>query len=147
MLLLGNEDPEVEGAACPDIIEGWLKAWSGGDLNGLDAIVHSEFVRFAPTSSDTVTHGLAQIKERITAYRTAFPDARITLGEIVCQGGTVFYRWTQTGTNTGPGDFPPTGNSMDITGVCYAKIRDGKMIEEHGYFDVLDLMRQLGLME
>ena len=58
----------------------------------------------------------------------------------------VFYRWTQTGTNTGPGDFPPTGNSMNITGVCYAKIRDGKMIEEHGYFDVLDLMQQLGLM-
>lgn len=132
---------------CRDIIEKWLEVWSGGNLDGLDAIVDSKFVRFAPTSSNTVTHSLAEIKEGITAYRTAFPDAQITLAEIVYQGGTVFYRWNQTGTNTGPGDFPPTGNSMDITGVCYAKIRDGKMIEEHGYFDVLDLMRQLGLME
>ena len=129
------------------IIEAWLDAWSGGDLDELDAIVDTEFVRYAPTSLNIVTHSLSEIKEAITAYRTAFPDARITLGEIVCQDDTVFYRWTQTGTNTGPGDFPATGNTMDITGVCYAKIRDGKMIEEHGYFDVLDFMRQLGLME
>ena len=94
-----------------------------------------------------MTHGLAEIKQNIIAYRTAFPDARITLGEIVCQGGMVFYRWTQTGTNTGPGDFPPTGNSMGISGVRYAKVRDGKMNEENRYFDVLDLTRQLGLME
>lgn len=132
---------------CRGIVETWLQAWSGSDLEGLDAILDSEFVRFAPTSSAKVTRGIPDIKESITAYRTTFPDARITLREIVCQGETLFYRWTQTGTNTGPGDFPPTGNSMDITGVCYARIRDGKLIEEQGYFDVLDLMQQLGLME
>jgi hypothetical protein len=36
---------------------------------------------------------------------------------------------------------------MDISGVCFTWFRDGKMIEEHGYFDVLDFMVQLGLME
>jgi steroid delta-isomerase-like uncharacterized protein len=129
------------------IVEAWLEAWSGGNLDDLDAIVAPDFVRFAPTSLNMVTHSLTEIKEAITAYRTAFPDARITLGEIVGQDDRAFYRWTQTGTNTGPGDFPPTGKTMDITGVCFARFRDGMMIEEFGYFDVLDFMVQLGLMK
>ena len=128
------------------IVEEWLAAWSGGNLDDLDAIVAPGFVRYAPTSFNMVTHSLAEIKEEITGYRTAFPDARITLGEIVCQDDKAFYRWTQTGTNTGPGDFPPTGKTMKITGVCFARFSDGKMIEEFAYFDVLDFMVQLGLM-
>jgi len=127
-------------------VQRWLDAWSGGDLEDLDAIVAPDFVRFAPTSLNQVTHSLAEIKQVIIGYRTAFPDARIALGEIVCQDDRAFYRWTQTGTNTGPGDFPPTGKAMNVTGVCFAKFRDGRMIEESGYFDVLDFMIQLGIM-
>ncbi len=32
------------------VVEKWLDAWSGGDLNELDAIVGPDFVRYAPTS-------------------------------------------------------------------------------------------------
>ncbi len=47
---------------CRDIIEAWLDAWNGGDLEELDAIVDSEFFRSAPTSLDMVTHSLSEIK-------------------------------------------------------------------------------------
>jgi hypothetical protein len=57
------------------VIEKWLDAWSGGDLNELDAIVGPDFVRYAPTSLNMVTHSLSEIKDGIRAYRTAFPDA------------------------------------------------------------------------
>jgi ketosteroid isomerase-like protein len=38
------------------VIEKWLDAWSGGDLDELDEIVAPDFVRHAPTSLKMVTH-------------------------------------------------------------------------------------------
>jgi steroid delta-isomerase-like uncharacterized protein len=118
------------------IIERWLAAWSGANLDDLSTFVASDFVRYSPPSFNQVTHSLAEIKEVISGYRTAFPDAQITLGEIVCQDDKAFYRWTQTGTNTGPGDFPPTGKTMHVTGVCFARFRDGKMMEKYHVEDL-----------
>ena len=129
-----------------EIIERWLDIWSGGDLEELEAILAPDFVRHAPASFDMVTRGLEENREAIAAYRRAFPDAEIRLREMARNDEEVFYRWTQTGTNTGPGDFPPTGEAIDVSGVCFARFRDRKMVEEFGYFDALDFMAQLGLM-
>jgi predicted ester cyclase len=55
-----------------------------------------------------------------------------------------FHRWTFTGTNTGPGEEPPTGKSVTLPGLTLLRYRDGKIAEEIVEFDSLAWKQQLG---
>ena len=64
---------------------------------------------------------------------TAFPDLIVTMDGVDLQGDRAVYRWTLTGTNTGPGG---SGKAARISG--YEKWRfgaDGLIAESTGYFD------------
>ncbi len=58
--------------------------------------------------------------------------------------GVVFVEWTATGTNTGEGSAPPTGNAMEVSGLTKWVIEGGKIAEEYVYFDSAAAQRQLG---
>jgi predicted ester cyclase len=70
----------------------------------------------------------------------------VTIDEIHYQEGRSFAKWTFTGTNTGSGDFPPTGKSVAFKGSSFGHYSGGKLVEEHVYFDGFDMMSQLGLV-
>ena len=55
-----------------------------------------------------------------------------------------FPLWTFTGTNTGPGEMPPTGKSVKLSGATRLRYQDGKTVEELEYFDAGDWQKQLG---
>jgi predicted ester cyclase len=82
----------------------------------------------------------------ISDFRTSFPDVKVTVHEITFQGDRSFAQWTVEGTNTGPGDFPPTGRPIKFDGSSFGRYADGKLVEELVYFDALDMMTQLGLI-
>jgi steroid delta-isomerase-like uncharacterized protein len=128
-------------------IDALLAAWNEGDLDGLDAAASSDTVRRAPASTDSDANNLAELKQVITDFRTAYPDAHVHLEEITYDGDRSYARWTFTGTNTGPGDHPPTGKSVSVPGASFGRYADGKMTEELVYFDALDMMAQLGLID
>jgi len=58
-----------------------------------------------------------------------------------------FTKWTFTGTNTGPSAHPATGKPVKVSGVSFARYEGGKLIEELVYFDALEFLSQLGLIE
>ena len=39
---------------------------------------------------------------------------------------------------------PSTGKSIDVSGVTISKVRDGKIYEEHLYWNALEFYKQLG---
>jgi predicted ester cyclase len=39
---------------------------------------------------------------------------------------------------------PPTGKSVDVTGIDIVRIEEGKAVERWGVLDALKLMQQLG---
>ena len=130
-----------------DNVDAYLATWNGANLDGLDDYVDANVVRRAPKSFNQDANNLGELKQVISNVRTTFPDLKVTLDEIVYKDDRAFWRWTAEGTNTGPGDFSPTGKTSKIPGAAFAKFRDGKMIEELVYSDALDMMMQLGLME
>jgi steroid delta-isomerase-like uncharacterized protein len=114
--------------------------WSNGELAAIgetmapDAIIHS------PEVGDT--EGLKAFNRTL---RTAFPDWHSTPEELVAEGDVVVERWTGRGTHQG--DFqgiPPTGRRVEVPGVVFYRIRDGKIVEFRGAFDGLCLLQQLG---
>jgi predicted ester cyclase len=65
---------------------------------------------------------------------------------IVAEDDRVIYLGRITGTHTGSFfQYGPTGNKVDVFGINDFRLRDGKVIERWGIFDVLGMMRQMGI--
>ncbi len=92
--------------------------------------------------------GLAEeMKRRIASFRSAFPDWREEIVELVAEGNTVVGRFKCSGTHRGEflGE-PPTGKRQEVDEVYFLRVEDGKFVDLWGLEDDLDRMRQLGLI-
>ena len=85
--------------------------------------------------------GRAAITETARGFMTAFPDMRVTMDHVSQDGNHTLFRWTWTGTNTGPGG---TGKSVRIHGYEEWTLgADGLIAESNGHFDESEYQRQL----
>ena len=86
--------------------------------------------------------GRAAITEAAQSFMTDFPDLIVEMDGLDREEGRFIYRWTLTGTNTGPGG---TGNKVRISGHEVWTIGpDGLIAASLGHFDAEDYARQLG---
>jgi predicted ester cyclase len=127
-------------------VQSFIAIWNGADLEGLDAIAATNIVRRGPSVSMPAKN-IEELKEVIKSMRAAFPDLELTLDDAAYVGDHAFVRWTFKGTNTGPGQFPPTGKPVKVTGMSLVRYASGKAVEEDVYFDSLDMLTQLGLAQ
>jgi len=66
---------------------------------------------------------------------------KVQMDSMAIEGGRPVFRWTLTGTNTGPGG---TGRAVKISGYEeWALGADGLIEESRGHFDAADYQRQL----
>ena len=99
------------------------------------------------SSTPDVGRGPESEKKRATLYRTAFPDLRLTVEDIIAEGETVVARWSCRGTHKGDlNGIAPTGKHVNITGISIARFTNGKMSEGFVNWDALSLMQQLGVV-
>ena len=102
---------------------------------------------FAEKGSLTINEGAGSIgREAITRaareFMTTFPDMMVTMDGVSLERGRAIYRWTLTGTSTGPGG---TGRAVRISGYEeWALGPDGLIAASRGHFDATDYQRQLG---
>ena len=85
--------------------------------------------------------GTAAIAAAAQAFMTAFPDMVVTMDGVGVNGDRAIYRWTLTGTYTGPGG---SGKAVRISG--YEEWRfgaEGLIAESKGHFDEAEYRRQL----
>jgi steroid delta-isomerase-like uncharacterized protein len=86
------------------------------------------------------------IRERIAAWRTAFPDLSTSIEDLVADGDRVALRSIVRGTNTG--EFmgtPPTGKQITVEWESIYRFEGGKVAEMWDAWNVLAVMEQLGL--
>ncbi|MBS4035194.1 MAG: ester cyclase [Ignavibacterium sp.] len=132
-------DPSVEMKPIVDKLE---NAWNGRNIDALDAIFAPDFVRIVNNQPEA--NGVEGYKKAIADFRTAYPDLKLTLDNTLYAENGGVTRWVLTGTNTGPGQMPPTGKSVNIWGLSIVHIANGKVTKEIVAFDNQDLMEQLG---
>jgi steroid delta-isomerase-like uncharacterized protein len=111
---------------------------AAAELMAPDAIDHEE--PGAPGGPKSLT----DVVERL---RTAFPDLRVKVEDMITEDDRICTRTTMTGTHTG--DFwgmPPTGKSFSIQGMDISRFEKGMIVEHWGVTDALSLMQQLGAM-
>jgi steroid delta-isomerase-like uncharacterized protein len=133
-------------AAARRIYETLNTALRAGDLATLDDVIAADAVDHNPAPGQTP--GLEGIKRSFGAFRTAFPNLRLTVEEMIAEGDKVAARITTRGTHKGKFlGIPPTGKHVTQTGIDILRIVDGKIVERWGEFDNLSLLQQLGAVQ
>jgi uncharacterized protein (TIGR02246 family) len=84
--------------------------------------------------------GRAAISAAVREFMTAFPDLRVEMDELVVGGDFAEYRWTLSGTNTGPGG---TGYPVRTSGFEVWTLEDGLIAKSAGTFDAAEYARQI----
>ena len=83
-------------------------------------------------------------------WKRAFPDARGTLMSSVLSGDTITVEIQWQGTQTGPLESPfgavaATNKRITVNAVEVFKLRNGQIVEDRHYFDLLTILSQLGV--
>jgi steroid delta-isomerase-like uncharacterized protein len=137
-----QQQPPDASQKLKPLVDKYVEVWNTGNLDELDAIVGPHYVRHANLAPDV--DGVDGLKKVISGFRTAYPDLKLTSDEEIYAENKATLRWTLTGTNTGPGEMPPTGKSIKLWGLGTAHFADGKIAEEWAAYDNQSLMEQLG---
>ena len=92
------------------------------------------------------------IRARLAMELEACSDVHHTVRSFVEQGDAFCDEWTFSGTHTGPltlpdgTQVPGTGKPVEVAGMEYCAVRDGKLIINTLYYDNLALAAQIGLL-
>jgi steroid delta-isomerase-like uncharacterized protein len=133
-------DLVVTGASCYD----------QSDAEGMTAIYADDAVVTAPPG--TRAEGRQAIFDYWAQLIAAFSDKAGEVGRSSETDDTYFGEITFRGTNTGDlqmpdgTSIPATGKPVEVRGVEFARMRDGRLVEHNMYWDTLVMMRQLGLL-
>jgi predicted ester cyclase len=115
------------------IVRKLMEAINEGNLDVVDTL-------FTPELAEPM-------KRSFIAFRSAFPDWRMEIAEMVAEGNTVVGRLRCSGTNQGEfKGVPPTGKRMEVDEVYFLRVENGKFVDFWGLEDDLARMRQLGLI-
>jgi len=126
-----------------------IAAWNHADLDSFASLAAPDLRVVA--SGGVIFRGADGMRNYLSLWRTACPDHTIRFHNVVAEGNRSIGEGTMEGTHQGPlhhpaGTIPPTGRRLRIDFVSALRTTDGKVDSFRIYFDVLDLMHQLGLI-
>jgi steroid delta-isomerase-like uncharacterized protein len=127
-----------------DIVEQFCsQVWNEGKLAVADEFLAANCVCDDPL---TPARGREALKRHVAKLRSAFPDLRLTIEDMVAEEDKVVARWSMQGTHEG--SLPaigvqPTGEEVAFTGISIYRFQDGLIVEIWQEGDYLSLMNQL----
>jgi predicted ester cyclase len=135
------------------IVRRFTEESNKGNIAIMDELLSPDFVHPALN-----LRGLESYKQFEIATRKAFPDLHDTIEDIIAEGDKVCVLATVKGTHTGEWfvalphtnrkvRIAPTNKKIICTYVGIYRIVKGKIVERQTVYDLLDLYRQLGVIE
>lgn len=115
-----------------------------GNMSRADEFLATNFVEHEELPPG-ISRDREGVKQLTTMLRSAFPDFKATIDDIVAEGDKVVIRQTWSGTHKG--EFmgvPPTGKSVSFGVIDIVRIAGGKCVEHWGQMDSMGMMQQLG---
>jgi predicted ester cyclase len=128
-----------------EVIEAFHRAMEEYWRTGDDAPLAAMFDPACKFSVPGMPETLEGMLQAMPAFRQAFSDIDIRIGETVSEGDKIAYQLSFTATHSG--DFmgiPASGKRVTMSETHIERIRDGKIVLHSGTTDMLGLMQQLG---
>jgi steroid delta-isomerase-like uncharacterized protein len=129
----------MDQATLSDFATRYAAAWSGGDPEALASFYTEE--GSLTVNDGAPSRGREAIATTAGAFMEAFPDMVVTVDSVNLENSHAIFRWTWTGTNSGPGG---TGNAVAISGYeVWTLSGDGLIRESKGHYDEAEYQRQI----
>ena len=139
--------PAGSGAANLSLLQAYLAAWNAHDIAAA-SMFFDEQGEYFDAAFAGMQHGRPAIAENaIGVFMRGVPDLHWDVRSTPIVGSEgVAYEWTLTGTNTGTwGGVRATGQKIQLKGMSFMRIRNGKIAYQSTVYDSAALNRQLGL--
>ncbi|HEX6506061.1 MAG TPA: ester cyclase [Chloroflexota bacterium] len=123
----------------------WAELFSTGDPTTATEVFACDLHdhRFPPIGD---IEGIEGETRFIASIRTAFPDLRVEIEDMVAEGDRVAARVTHRGTHGGSFlGVPPTGRLVTYEGTVIFRIADGRIADRWGTVDLFGILLQLGV--
>jgi steroid delta-isomerase-like uncharacterized protein len=113
-----------------NLVRRWLvEVFTRADLAEADELFTLNYALHDPSFPHNV-HGPEGIKRYVAAYRTAFPDLRVTVEDQLAEEDKVVTRWSVRGTHSGEFlGLAPTGDEVTVSGIEFDRIVGGRIDE------------------
>lgn len=120
------------------------EAYNSGNAHVIRELVTPDHVSHLPTGDH---YGPEGVRIDILCFRTAFPDLRIEIDEVIEAPERVVYRFTARGTHEGPFmGVPASGRRVEVQGIGIDRVINGKTVERWIQYDSAGLLQQLGVL-
>lgn len=108
----------------------------------VDEVVSPQFISHDwPNGAPT---GPKAFRDYYSAVRSAVPDARYEIDDLIAEGDRVVVRWRLLGTHKG--DFrgiAPTGRAIALKGIAIYRVKDGKLMERWVVSDLHGVIEEI----
>ena len=119
------------------------EVWSKHNADAVDEFLAPDYHRHLGVHVEPLTR-VAQ-KELLAGFLAAFPDAVLTVEDLLVDADLIAFRSTMRGTHLGVvRGIQPTGTRVEVRLLDMVRIEHGKFAEQWGGPDMLDLLQQLG---
>lgn len=116
---------------------------SQGNADVIDELVADDFVEHEAFPG--LPNNREGVKGFVDMFRTAFPDMKATIDDLLVDGDKVVVRSTFSGTHKGSFmELAPTGKQMSVHAIDIVRFANGKVVEHWGVTDQMSMMQQLG---
>lgn len=140
----GLPTPTAPARPVPEIVQKWMTAWNRADARGMAELFTADgsYENFAFQAESRGRDGIVQWVA-ITAQN--IPDAHGRVIDAFRVGDRVAVKWIFSGTPLRLGPTGGTGASFAVPAVSYFELRGGRIRRVSDFYNVADLLRQLGL--
>jgi steroid delta-isomerase-like uncharacterized protein len=132
------------------VLRRWFEeVWNKGRAETIDELF----------AADGTAHGLAdETGESLRGpsnfrvfhgkFREAFPDIEVTVEDVIAEGDKVAARCSVRGRHQSDSlGFAATGRPVEFTGMTFARVRGGQIVEAWNNFDFMTTFQQCGVLQ
>ncbi|MBD8605502.1 flavin reductase [Aeromicrobium fastidiosum] len=124
------------------LLDALERAWGRGEVDALDGVLASSFVRHGRSSQQS----REELKASIVDMRRAFPDLTMTVERVVEGSDEVALYWTSNGTLTDTYlGLPATGRTYSVSGATFSTFDGDTVVEESVIYDRRGKYSSLGV--
>lgn len=125
------------------VAQRWMnEVWQKASTSAMDEILASNFTfNYAAPGMKSDREGY---KQMVNYMYAGFPDTQFSTGDIVVEGDKAAVHWKGRGTHKGEYlGIAPTGKQAVMEGISIIRVVGGKIVEEVGYMNAMELMQEL----
>jgi steroid delta-isomerase-like uncharacterized protein len=128
-----------------------VDAFNASDWERTKALVTPDYL-YNEVGTQRRIQGPEEVVAALQGWKQAMPDAKGTVTNAFASGNTVALEITWEGTQTGPLEGPagtiPASGKRQVTPAAQILIFEGDKIKEnHHYFDMVSLLKQIGALQ